>query len=104
MIELSYTPEAWAKLIRNPQNRIEAVRPAVEKMGGSIVNAWFAFGEYDLITVVEVPDNTTAAAISLAFTAGGALKACKTTVLLSIAEGTEAMRKAGQSEYRPPSS
>ena len=103
LLQIAYTPEAWATLIKNPQNRLEAVRPAVEQMGGSIDGAWFAFGEYDVVLILQMPDNTSAAAIALAFAAGGALKASKTTPLLSIEEGIEALRRAGGSSYRPPS-
>ena len=103
LLQIAYTPEAWATLIKNPQNRLDAVRPAVEQMGGSIDGAWFAFGEYDVVLILQMPDNTSAAAIALAFAAGGALKASKTTPLLSIEEGIEALRRAGGSSYRPPS-
>jgi hypothetical protein len=50
------------------------------------------------------PDNVSAAAISLAITAGGALKAYETTPLMSIEEGIEAMRKGAEvaAAYRPP--
>ncbi len=39
LLLVSYTSEAWASQIKNPSNRIEAVRPAVEKLGGKIENA-----------------------------------------------------------------
>jgi len=102
LLQVAYAPEAWAALVKNPQNRIEAVRPAVEKLGGKIQGAWFAFGEYDIVTIFEMPDNASAAAISIAFTAGGAVKAIKTTPLMTVEEGIEAMRKAGGTGYRPP--
>jgi uncharacterized protein with GYD domain len=73
LIQLAYTPEAWGTQIRNPQNRIEAVRPVVEQAGGTIECAYFAFGDYDLVTIFQVPDNVTAASLSLAFSAGGAV-------------------------------
>ena len=102
LIQLAYTPEAWGTQIRNPQNRIEAVRPVVEQAGGTIECAYFAFGDYDLVTIFQVPDNVTAASLSLAFSAGGAVKAIKTTPLMTIEEGMEAMRRAGGTSYRPP--
>src|SRR5713226_7471742 len=58
--QVAYTPEGWQTLIKNPQNRIDAVRPAIEKLGGKIETAWFAFGEYDVILIVEMPDNVSA--------------------------------------------
>jgi len=36
MIQVSYTPEAWATLVKTPQNRLEAVRPAIERLGGRV--------------------------------------------------------------------
>ena len=49
------------------------------------------------------PENTDAAAFSMAVAAGGACKAFKTTPLLSVEEGVQAMRKAQGAEYRRPS-
>lgn len=99
--QVAYSHEGWEALVKHPQDRIEAVRPAVEKLGGKIVNAWFAFGEYDVVVVTEMPDNVSAAGISMAFAGGGACKAVQTTPLLSVKEAVEAMKKAGQSGYRP---
>ena len=104
MFQAAYTPEAWATMVRNPQNRAELVRPVVESLGGRWVDAWLAFGDYDVVVIAELPDNVSAAAFSLAVNAGGALKAAKTTPLMTIDEGIEAMRKAGGAGYRPPGS
>jgi uncharacterized protein with GYD domain len=98
--QVSYTPEAWAKLVANPHDRIEAVRAPIEKLGGSIVNAFFAFGEYDVVVITEMPSNVSAAAIAIAFAAGGALKSEKTTPLMTTTEALEAIRMAGISGYR----
>jgi uncharacterized protein with GYD domain len=106
LVQVAYTPEAWAAQIKNPQNRVEAVRPLLEKLGARFEVTYLTFGEYDIVFIMEAPDNVSAAAISLAVSAGGACKAYKTTPLMSIDEGIEAMRKAGQaaSVYRPPAS
>jgi len=100
LIQVAYTPEGWQTLVTNPQNRVEAVRPAVEKLGGKIENAWYSFGEYDVTLVLQMPDNVNAAALSIAFAAGGALKTVRTTPLLSATEALEAMKRAGGSGYR----
>jgi uncharacterized protein with GYD domain len=89
-------------MVKQPQNRLEAVRPVIEKLGGKFEHAWLAFGEYDIVSVVELPENTDAAAFAMAASAGGAIKALKTTPLLSAEEGVEAMRKAQGAGYRPP--
>lgn len=102
LFQAAYTSEAWAALLRSPQNRIEAVRPAIEGLGGYMECAYFAFGEYDVVGIAEMPDNVSAAAFSLAVSAGGGVKAFKTTPLLTVEEAMEAMKKAAGAGYRPP--
>ncbi len=97
--QIAYGAEGWGALVKHPQNRIEAVRPAIEKLGGKIESAWFAFGEYDVVLIIHMPDNVSAAAIAIAFAAGGACKSVKTTPLITIAEGVEAMKKAATAGY-----
>jgi uncharacterized protein with GYD domain len=98
---VSYAPEGWAAVIAHPQNRVEAVRSSIEKLGGKITTAWFAFGEYDIVLITEMPDNVSAAAIAIAFAAGGACKSVQTTPLLSQEEAVQALKKAGECGYRP---
>ena len=98
--QVAYSREGWDALVKNPQDRIEAVRPAIEKLGGKITSAWFAFGDYDIVVILEMPDNVGAAAIAIAFAAGGACKSVHTTPLLSVQEAVEAMKKAARSDYR----
>ncbi len=102
LIQVAYTPESWAAMIKEPQNRLEAVRPVVEKLGGQFAHAWLAFGEYDIVGIVDMPENTDAAAFAIAVAAGGGCKAFKTTPLLTVEEGVEAMRKAQAAGYRRP--
>ncbi len=102
LIQLAYTSDAWAAMVKQPQNRLEAVRPIVEKLGGKFEHAWLAFGEYDIVGVVEMPENIDAAAFAMAVAAGGAAKAFNTTPLLSVEEGVEAMRKAQGAGYHRP--
>ncbi len=102
LFQASYTGEAWGTQIRNPQNRIEAIRPVVESLGGRIESFYLAFGEYDAIVICEFPDNVSAGALSVAVSAGGSIKALRTTPLMTVDEGIEMMRKAAGSGYRPP--
>src|SRR5213082_4052719 len=98
--QASYTPEALTRLIAHPQDRFDAVRGPIEKLGGRILHSYFAFGEYDVIVITEMPDNVSAAAIALAFAAGGSLRNCTTTALLTTAEALDAMRKAATCGYK----
>ena len=102
LIEAAYTPEAWAAMVKNPQNRRLAIQPAIEKLGGCIESFWLALGEYDAVAIVQMPDNLSAAAFSVAASAGGSVKAFKTIPLLSVDEGIIAMKKAGAIGYKPP--
>jgi uncharacterized protein with GYD domain len=103
LFQLSYTPEAWAAMLKEPQNRVERVAPALEQLGGRFVDVYYTLGDYDIIGIMELPDNVGASAFAMAVIAGGAAKAYKTTPLVSVEEGIEAMRKGGQIGYRPPS-
>ena len=101
LIQVAYSIEGWKALVKTPQNRVEAVRPAIEKLGGKIESAWYTFGDYDVVLIVQMPSNVDAGAIAIAFAAGGACKSVKTTPLLTIDEAIEAMNKAAGSEYHP---
>lgn len=102
LVQVAYTPEAWASLIAHPHDRMESVRPVVEKLGGKMTQAWFAFGDYDVVAVIDMPANVEAAAFSLAAAAGGAVRTIKTTPLMSTAEAIDAMKKAAKCGYRTP--
>ena len=101
LVQISYTSEAWAVLIKKPQDRAEAVRKSVEKLGGKVVGFWFAFGDHDVVGIVEMPDNVSAAAWAIAVAGGGACKTVKTTPLMAIEDGIEAIEKAGSCGYKP---
>jgi uncharacterized protein with GYD domain len=102
LVQVAYTPESWAKMVKNPQSRLEAVRPAVESLGGKFTDAWLSFGEYDLVGICDFPDNVASAAFSISVSSTGSVKALKTTPLMSMAESVDAMKKAGDSAYQPP--
>jgi uncharacterized protein with GYD domain len=102
LTRFSYTPETWAKLIGNPEDRREAARSYIESVGGKLHGFWYAFGEHDGYNLWEAPDDVSMAAVAMAITGGGALSSLETTVLLTVEETMEAMRKAEQIQYRPP--
>ena len=51
LLQVAYTPETWASMVQNPQDRSEAIRNPVEKLGGKIERFWMVFGEYNVIGV-----------------------------------------------------
>ncbi|MGA8042004.1 MAG: GYD domain-containing protein [Terracidiphilus sp.] len=104
LLQASYSTEALRVLIKKPEDRTEVVRRAVEKLGGKLVGLWLSFGDQDVVCIIEMPNNVSAAAISLAIGAGGALKTTRTTSLLSVDEGIAALKKASTSGYSPVTS
>ncbi|MCD1144552.1 GYD domain-containing protein [Kocuria sp. LUK] len=102
LTRFSYTPETWARMIAHPEDRRVAGREYIETVGGQLHGFWYAFGAHDAYALWEAPDNVSMAAVALAITGGGALSSFETTVLLSVEETLEALRRAGQVAYRPP--
>ena len=95
LVQVAYSPEAWATLVNNPQNRIPAVSAVVKKLGGKLLHGWLSFGDYDTVVVMEMPDNVSAAAFAAAIAAGGACKSIKTTPLLSARRRSRGDEKGG---------
>jgi uncharacterized protein with GYD domain len=98
----SYTPETWARLVNNPEDRREAARTYIESVGGKLHGFWYAFGAHDGLSLWEAPDNVSMAAVAIAIGGGGALSSFETTVLLTVEETLEALHQAQAVQYRPP--
>ena len=103
LIQVAYTPETVAALIKKPHDRAAAIAKVIEKLGGKLNGFWLSFGDSDVVGVFEMPDSTSAAAFALAVGAGGACRSVKTTPLLTLDEGIAALKKAGGSGYKPVS-
>ena len=100
--KFSYTPETWARLIASPEDRRKAAQAYIESVGGKLHGFWYAFGSHDGFNLWEAPDNVSMAAVALAISAGGALTSLETTVLMTVEETMDAMRRAEQVQYKPP--
>ena len=103
LVQVTYHAKAWAALVRNPQNRLDKAGPVVKNLGGTILNAYMAFGDCDSIAILKMPDNVTAASLSMALLASGVFKTIKTTPLMTWENGVKAMKKAKKVAYQPPS-
>jgi uncharacterized protein with GYD domain len=103
LYQAAYTPESLAAQIREPKDRIEVVKPVFDAIGAKVLAAGHPFGEYDVLVVFEAPDDTAAGSLALAVAAGGAVRAAKTTKLLSTQEWVESLHKAQSvaPQYRP---
>lgn len=102
MLQTAYTPESLASQIKNPQNVVNRTGAVIESLGGKLLCSYYSFGEYDLVQVMELPDNVSAASVVIVAAAGGALQASRTTVLMTVEEGLDAFKKAATAKYKPP--
>src|SRR5687768_11703718 len=102
LTRFSYTPETWARLIKNPEDRRGAATQYIESVGGKLHGFWYAFGDYDAYSLWEAPDNVSMAATALAISAGGALSSLQTIVLLTVEDALAALQKASTISYRAP--
>jgi uncharacterized protein with GYD domain len=98
----SYTPETWAMMIAQPEDRRHAAEAYIESVGGRLHGFWYAFGTHDGINLWEAPDNVSMAAVALAIGGGGALRSIETTVLLTVEETIDALGRAQGVGYRAP--
>ena len=97
---VSYTAEgAQGLLAEGGTGRREAVKQMLESVGGSLEAFYYALGADDLVVIGELPDNVSAAALSLQTAVGGGARS-RTTVLLTPEDLDEASRR--HVEYRTP--
>jgi uncharacterized protein with GYD domain len=102
LLEVDYTLEG-IKAIKSGggTTRVAAATELIESLGGKLESFHFAFGKTDAYVVADFPDNESAAAASLAVSAGGGATA-RTVSLLTGAEVDAAAAK--KTTYRPPGS
>ena len=100
LIEASYTLEG-VKGVQSAggSSRRDAVAKLAESVGGHLESFYFAFGDRDVYTVVDLPDNESATAVALTVNASGAVTV-RTTVLLTPEEVDAAAKRSV--DYRPP--
>ncbi|MGD0832998.1 MAG: GYD domain-containing protein [Candidatus Dormibacteria bacterium] len=74
LIEASYTAEGVKGVLKEGGSaRRAAVEQLVKAAGGTVESYYFVFGEDDVIVVVDLPDNATMAAVSMAISATGSV-------------------------------
>lgn len=102
LAKFTHTPQAWAGLLANPEDRREALAPVFEAAGGKLHGYWYAFGDADGYLLVELPDDIAAASTVIKAASSGAFASLSTTKLLTVEETLEALRRGGGVEYRAP--
>jgi len=100
LFQASYEAEGTKGLIKEgASQRRGNLEALLKQQGGRLEALYFTFGDADAIGIAELPDNVTAAALSLAINSSGMISV-KTTVLLTVEEMDQALKK--QVGYRPP--
>ena len=90
----SYTSDAWSRMVATPPDRPAAASELAEALGGHAECFYYAFGEFDIVTIMELPDDAAAAALSLAVTSSGRVKSLRTHRLISAEEAPAMFSKA----------
>jgi len=100
LVQASYTADGVKGLTKDTASgRKTAVAHAIESLGGKLETLYFSFGEYDILAVVDLPDNAAAARFALRATSTGQV-GVRTTPLLTPEEVDKALLKTV--DYRAP--
>ena len=98
--QVSYTTEAWHRLLQAPQDRFKAVRDPILSLGGKVQSSFLALGQFDVLAISKFPVGITQAAIAVAFSGGGSVATIQTTPILTLAEFLSGKRLDSTSESR----
>jgi len=100
LFDASYTQQGLEGLLKEGgSSRREAVARSIEDLGGTLEAYYYAFGGTDVFVIADLPDNVSAAALSLVANAAGTALV-KTIVLITPEEVDQAVKKSV--DYRPP--
>ncbi|HYB11103.1 MAG TPA: GYD domain-containing protein [Alphaproteobacteria bacterium] len=100
LIQASYNADGVKGLHKEKASgRKAAVSQAVESLGGKLESIYYAFGDHDVIVIIDLPDNASASALALAVSGSGLIRT-RTTPLLTVEETDRALQK--NVTYRPP--
>ena len=102
MLQASYTAEGVKGLKKDTASgRRAAVKAGIKAVGGKLESMYYCFGKYDVVVIMDLPDNTAAASLAAAVGASGLVQT-RTTPLLTVEEMDKALAK--KAAYRAPGS
>jgi uncharacterized protein with GYD domain len=90
-----YTRDAIKGMVVKPEDRADAVSRLVARAGGRLIGYYVTFGEYDFLTIAEMPSETQMAAVLLAAGSGGGVTDLRTTLAMTSIEAKGAFAAAG---------
>jgi uncharacterized protein with GYD domain len=98
----TYTPETWAKMVADPEDRRAAIEALAESIGGRCLEVWYAFGVHDTYALIEAPGPIEMAGALARVAGSGAFSRVETTPLLSVEEMLEALHMARDATFAAP--
>jgi uncharacterized protein with GYD domain len=102
LVEGRYTSEGLKGLAREGASRRRGdIEKTIESVGGQLDAIYFAFGDADFYIIMDVPDNISAAALSVVANGSGFV-ASKIMVLMTTDEIDQAIRKTTTIKFLPP--
>ena len=102
MIQAKYTAEAWSAMSQKPEDRTIAINKLLSALEGRLLHIYFAYGDFDVMVIFEMPDAIAAHSTFIAAFAAGHISDVKMTQLLTGQEAMAAMQKAGELTYDRP--
>ena len=104
LYQLSYSKEAIKAMVANPSDREVAARKLIEALGGKLHHLFFAFGQYDVICLIEGPDDKFMMAGAAAVASAGTVTASSTVKLMTATDAMAAMAMAHKAtgSYKAP--
>ena len=57
LIQASYTVQGVSGLTQSPEDRSGVIRSLLEGLGGTLEAFYYAFGDYDVVEIAELPDS-----------------------------------------------
>jgi len=102
MIQATTTPQAAAGVLQKQEDRTKVIRPIFEAIGGSLEQYYISLDSNTLFLIVDVPDQASLSALTLAFFAGGQWASFQTTPIITASEAVNLFKKAANVSYKPP--
>lgn len=100
LIHATYSAEGFKGVIKDSASGRKAeVEKAMASVGAKLEAMYFSFGDYDLVLIVDAPDNATLMSVGLSACSTG-LARTSTIPLLTVEEADQAIKKSAN--YRGP--
>ena len=100
LVQARYTTEGIQGLVRDSASGRRAdVQAAVKTLGGKVEAFYYAFGDDDVVIILDLPNSIKAAAVSLTVSGSGTVRV-RTTPLLTVEDVDQALEI--KMAYRAP--